>query len=526
MSQLKLKYAKKMDHENRVLSSRTISGELAFGTIHEITIIGAGPNGIFLASELIKAGKKVLLLEAGSFYGKEGLLTRNSYIFKAPSKMPTQIHTVGGGSTKWLGRVGQFIATDFLPKSGRPECWPLKYDELQNHFRKVFELIISSGHLDQEFINQNEILRKISSDLPKTLQMRIFRFCDLEFFSNMIMDLLENPNFTLVTNSTCQEIIPYNEQYYVLKILNSESKETIAKINTRKIIVAGGTLQSTALIMRSKNLNIPSKEKFLGKNLMEHFDGFVGSIVVKRKNNQVLKQFLLASDRSFNGENFGIAFSFSDKEIHSNVTPNFHFEVTKFKKRFVFERPLRFLSLPHFIQFFFLFLERAIRKVGDPILRIYDSLLRQKRYTVWMKGEEYPYEDSKIDLVNMNEAALPKILYQHKISQKTSECIRAGLINIGHVIEEENLGKFKVYKYLLNKKISFYLNPNWHPMGTMRMAESRHEGICDSNLEVFGCPGLFLLNAAVFPTGSNQNPTCMVMALGHRLGEHLLKHSD
>jgi choline dehydrogenase-like flavoprotein len=143
-----------------------------------------------------------------------------------------------------------------------------------------------------------------------------------------------------------------------------------------------------------------------------------------------------------------------------------------------------------------------------------------------MKGEEYPNENSKIDLSDRSEAVIPKIVYKHKISQRTSESVRAGLVVIKQVISEENLGQFKVYRHLLGKRHGFYLNPNWHPMGTMRMANNKLEGICDSNLQVFDNPGLFLLSAAVFPTGSNHNPTCMVMALGQRLADHLLNPID
>jgi cholesterol oxidase len=75
----------------------------------------------------------------------------------------------------------------------------------------------------------------------------------------------------------------------------------------------------------------------------------------------------------------------------------------------------------------------------------------------------------------------------------------------------------------MNESSNFYLNPNWHPMGTLRMGRNENEGVCDENLEVFNNPGLFLLNAGVFPSGSNQNPTSMVMALGEKLGERLLK---
>ncbi len=515
-----------MNLENHPLSAPESTIESLAGITHDIAIIGAGPNGILLADELVRAGKRVLLFESGGFNAEEGLLTRDSYVFEAPSKMPTRIHTVGGGSTKWLGRVGQFIPADFLPTARRSEFWPLRYEELDNHFRKVFQKITSNGQLDREFIEKNEDLNRISRKLPKSLQLRIFRFSNLNAFSNILKDLVKNPNFTLVINTTCLEICPDQDYAYILKLNNSRSTNGFTTIKSRKVIVAGGTLQSTALILRSKELKIPAREKLLGKNLMEHFDGYVGSLVVKRRNNQVLNEFLLAQNRTLYGTSFGIAFSLSEEQVLSHEIPNLHFEVTEFKKKFIFETDSLFACLPHFIRRFLLISERAIRKVGDPILNLFDSLLQQNRYTIWMKGEEYPNKNSKIDLLDRSEAIFPKIVYKHKISRNTSEAVRAGLVIIKQVISEENLGQFRVYRHLLSKKHGFYLNPNWHPMGTMRMANNKLEGICDSNLEVFDNPGLFLLSAAVFPTGSNHNPTCMVMALGQRLADYLLNPID
>lgn len=515
-----------MIFENNPLNNSESNLKFLTGTIHDFAIIGAGPNGIFLANELVRAGKKVLLFESGGFNSEEGLLNRDSYVFEAPSKMPTRIHTVGGGSTKWLGRVGQFIPTDFIPTAGRSEFWPLRYRELDDYFRKVFQKITSSGHLDREFIEKDDYLNRISRKLPKNLQLRIFRFSNLNTFSKILNDLIKNSNFTLVVNATCVEICPDQDSVYVLKFINSSPTNFLTKIKSRKVIVAGGTLQSTALIMRSKRLKIPAKERFLGKFLMEHFDGYVGSLVVKRNNNQVLNRFCLKQDRTLQGATFGIAFSLSDEQILSQNAANLHFEVVEFKKKFIFETNSPFPYLPSLIQRCLLLFERAIRKIGDPILNLYDSLLHQNRYTIWMKGEEYPNENSTIDLCDNRETVIPKIVYKHKISHRTSESVREGLVVIKQIILEENLGRFKVYRHLLNKRNSFYLNPNWHPMGTMRMANNKFEGICDSNLQVFGNPGLFLLSAAVFPTGSNHNPTSMVLALGQRLADHLLNPID
>jgi choline dehydrogenase-like flavoprotein len=67
--------------------------------------------------------------------------------------------------------------------------------------------------------------------------------------------------------------------------------------------------------------------------------------------------------------------------------------------------------------------------------------------------------------------------------------------------------------------IQNFFGPNWHPMGTAKIGLESANSICNSNLQVHGIENLYLLSGAVFPTGSNANPTFTVLALANRLIE-------
>ena len=494
--------------------------ELSF----EYIVIGAGPNGILLAKNLVENGKQVLLIESGGLDSEEGLITRDSYNFSSPTKMPSGIHTVGGGSTQWLGRVGQFIPSDFKEQAGHSESWPIKFEELDKYFKEVFGLITESDKLDREVIESNALLRRLEPRLPTKMQLRLFRFSNLNVYIEILTKLLANKNFLFLTKTTCLEILKNKDFGYTLNLKSSNSSSEITRMVAKNVVVCGGTMQSTALMMRSKNLDVPARENVMGRYLMEHFDGFVGSLVVKRSNSNLLNEFALDLNRKLDSHNFGISFSLTDIEIASRGLPNLHFEVTNFTKKFLFDRGNNFIKIPELVRATLFFSERLVRKAGDVIMKIYDRAQNQKRYSLWMKGEELPNPDSTLYLSeNEKLFGIPKLIYNHKISSKTSILVRTELNLIQQIIYQSNLGQFRVYRQLLNTHKNIYLNPNWHPMGTMRMGRNKQEAICDSNLEVFNNPGLYLLNAAVFPSGSNQNPTAMVMALGQRLAAHLLK---
>ena len=89
--------------------------------------------------------------------------------------------------------------------------------------------------------------------------------------------------------------------------------------------------------MRSTNLKIPAKDNYLGHYLMEHFDGFVGRIIIKNRKPSVLANICLDSERRFKKSNFGVAFTLNSNKIRELSLPNMHFEIVPFKKKFIFE---------------------------------------------------------------------------------------------------------------------------------------------------------------------------------------------
>ena len=60
-----------------------------------------------------------------------------------------------------------------------------------------------------------------------------------------------------------------------------------------------------------------------------------------------------------------------------------------------------------------------------------------------------------------------------------------------------------------------------HEVGTMRMGANAATAVVDSNLEVYGCPGLFVCDNSVLPTSPPANPSLTLAALALRLADHV-----
>ena len=61
----------------------------------------------------------------------------------------------------------------------------------------------------------------------------------------------------------------------------------------------------------------------------------------------------------------------------------------------------------------------------------------------------------------------------------------------------------------------------WHHMGTTRMAVNPNEGVVDASCRVHGMTNLYIAGSSVFPTVGNDMPTLTIVALAHRLADHL-----
>jgi choline dehydrogenase-like flavoprotein len=61
----------------------------------------------------------------------------------------------------------------------------------------------------------------------------------------------------------------------------------------------------------------------------------------------------------------------------------------------------------------------------------------------------------------------------------------------------------------------------WHHMGTTRMSAAPTDGVVDANCKVHGMENLYVSGSSLFPTCANDMPTLTLMALAHRLADHL-----
>ena len=173
----------------------------------DVVIVGAGISGAIMAEQLGKAGKSVLILEAGTgtngrFFnaaGKKGYQSYMNTFFTAMAKIPnapfpnnpnapqplvtdydtwqtgktitdngyfvqmgplpfasTYTRSEGGTTLHWLGTCLRMLPEDFKIKThfGRGLDWPISYEELQPYYEKAETGIGVSANADEQNYHQ------------------------------------------------------------------------------------------------------------------------------------------------------------------------------------------------------------------------------------------------------------------------------------------------------------------------------------------------------------------------------------
>jgi hypothetical protein len=485
--------------------------------IKNFALIGAGPVGIFLSYLLIEKGHRVTLYEAGGRDAETTNLNLSHYIFKTKSKIPSGVHRVGGASNLWKRRVSEFSSEAFnrIDKNGN-RVWPIEFSKLEKANTLLFSLLDEEGLGDKDYLEK--YFNQAHLELPAPLELTLFRFCDENYFTSLLTNLERSENFTLVTNTLVTEIrhpdITDQDQNNVELILIEPAIGKSRNVFHSDVVLTGGCLQSTSLAMKSTDiLRKLSAPNLIGKFLMEHFDGYVGTIRIKPKDKVTLKKLLLDEDRKIPGIAFGVGLTFPTRSTNVSEDIEFHLEFVKWRKTYLFDPNLNiFNGLPPGFYSALFFLERITKKVPSELRRFWFQATSTEMYSVWLKGEELPFVTSQLQISTEENKRDVKLIYNHRVSKETKILMRKRLVELSNFLQSNNLGKFRIHAYFRFNSL-FYTGPNFHPMGSLRMGLDPKDSIVGPDFSFHGSSHVFAVNSGIFPNGSNHNPTAMVLAL-------------
>jgi choline dehydrogenase-like flavoprotein len=452
----------------------------------DVCIIGSGPAGTVLAQDLSDRGFRSVVLESGldlqhqpydERLSKLDVFTNSGDIDYPVSA--TRIRALGGTTAIWTGRCTRFHPLDFQKSTDylSSSSWPITYSELRPFYRHAERTLrVRAGRLSDPYYQYydglpprftyrslsplNSYLQQVGVAISHSpvSQKNIFERDAVRIARDFVPRLSTTSNTTIVTGATVVNLVTDSQGN--ISEAHVQSLDGQAEIvQARVFVIACGGLESARLLLNSRSPFFP--------------DG------IGNRWDQVGRCFMEHPNLSFHGTMTGLP----NSSYHMLGRSYQYYE--QFKRKGLGGVVLVISWNPNYPQT--LSIGATIEMQPSDMNRV--VLNPEQTDHFGMPGAKLFMKFTDLDLETL---------------QQTRALIRRIYADLSASDVEE-------------------LDITWshHHMGTCRMGDHSDNSVVDSNLRVHDSPNLYVLGSAVFAAGGVGHPTLAIVALSHRMADHL-----
>lgn len=517
------------------------------GSDFDFIIIGSGAGGGTLAYHLAPTGKKILLIERGSFVRREkenwNSLEVNAHgryntkeLWRNADGSELHPHTnyYVGGNTKFYGaalfRLREEDFRELKHHGGISPAWPISYDELEPYYTEAERIYHVHGEQGEDpteprrsgafpyaAISHEARIQQLSEDFaaqglkpfhtplgvmldernPQKSPCIRCSTCDgfpclvnakADAHICCVLPALAHPNLTLLTETKVTRLTTSasGREITGVEVERNGSKESYSG---KIVIVSGGAINSAALLLRSANDRHPNGLANGSDMVGRHYMGHTNSVLMalsKCPNPTVFQKTLSVNDFYFG-------------------SPEWNF-------------PMGHIS-------FVGKLDGDTLKAGAPKIAPKWTLDLMGRHSLdfWLTSEDLPDPNNRVTLNRDGEIVLryqPNNEEGHQRLIKKLETSlnqqRACSVH-GHECHE---GLFARNLYL-GQRIP--LAGVAHQNGTIRFGDDPKTSALDRNCKSHEVDNLYVVDGSFFCSSGAVNPALTIMANALRVGDHLLE---
>ncbi|MGI4853744.1 MAG: GMC oxidoreductase [Janthinobacterium lividum] len=511
-------------------------GPLSFSNSFDVCVVGAGAAGIVLAVELLRAGKRVVLLESGG--DQLEAATQDLYRSDVVGQRHTGVHdgrfrTWGGTTTRWGGQVLELEPIDFARREWiAGNGWPIDKAKLQSGYDTAIRL----EGLTNAVPGDAALWERTGSEVPNLgtgLEPYFTRWCPQPNFALLHGEtLLSDTNLTVILHANLLHL-HVNEgrqrvQEAVFQSLNGHSMRIFA----REFVLTIGTIETSRLLLNLADAQGArwNPNGLVGCHFQDHVDCEVGAVQPMDKKrfaaaftNVLLDGFkyhpkfrLTAAEQGRLGV-LNVAGTIVFKDSTEEITGAVKATGRRLLRRAWGE--IDRAQIVNLLKHLPLLLQQtwsyAVRH------RVYNSPATALALRVHC--EQQPDSASRIRLSDDRDAlGMRRVRLDWQISALELRTIRTFAEEAARALEVNGLAMVHIVNDLQDDAaLRLRCDDGLHHIGGAVMSSDPKRGVVDTDLRLHGVPNLSLCSAAVFPTGGYSNPTHTVLALAVRLAQRL-----
>jgi choline dehydrogenase-like flavoprotein len=501
-------------------------------------IVGGGTVGIYLAVELAKLGREVVVIEAGN----EQLDNFGENSFESVGRPHATIkigrsRSLGGTSNLWGGQLVEFQPIDFEGREWLPHSkWPVSYGDLSRYHAETYENL----GMPVRFLDDRDVFKHLQTPVPHFeggVELFLTRWMRLPSLAATFRERLESdPRIKVLLNHTVVAMDGKGGRLTGLELVSDQGARKTIEVG--EVVLAAGTFENVRLMLHaahSASWACPwSDNRNLGLFFQDHLGGRVGSVqTIDRKRfldlfttivlggYRFLPKLRLDNDRLRGERLLNIhAMMFCESSVSENMV-----FLRQFMKAVIYGRKTGSAGdlFRHAV---------ACGKHLPPLMWRYMVANRVfvpsgSKISMQVQAEQCPVAESRItvDRDHPDSFGLPKVRLDWRIGSEEFQSIREFSLRVRNALRKAGLAEVKFLPGLEEGSQDFInqLRDHNHHAGGTCMGWSAKDGVVDKDLRVFGTENVYVLGASVFRTTSNANTTFLALCFATRMAQLLAK---
>ena len=512
----------------------------------DVCVVGGGAAGVALARKLINQGHDVCLLEAGGMdfdQATQDLCIGKNIGMEYYELDHSRLRFFGGTTNIWGGRCVPLDRIDFEKREWVPHSgWPITLDDLEPYYRIAHQSLELDEYDYSESMWQKLQLAPIEFG-PEEITHRFWRFDRMKerFNSKQVDDLIAAPNARIVLHANVVQIQVGESAREVQQLVVKSLQGRQAAIRARHFVLACGAIENARLLLLSDTVEkngIGNSGDQVGRYFMEHPHGRIAHIQTndpagiwaqygKRypKSGSPVAPALVSTEalqQKMGILNSAATFKIQRKPelglgLGSKVYLNLKHDLNASKSN---------RQIWHFYRGLLDWLQKHLS------MTLVRSIVKARNMELYLmaRAEQSPNPDSRVTLSSQIDELGCR---QADLDWQMTELDKHSALELARAVGREftrlGLGTLTSMPWLEDSTAAWPVDPTvgnhpiggYHHMGTTRMSDSATTGVVDANCTVHGYGNLHIAGSSVFTTGGWANPTLTILALSHRLADHL-----